>query len=65
MKELDSPVADFSLLPRSRRKHMESGQTTLQVSTAISWNWYAQSRWAYFLAFSVCATEQPASLVVA
>ena len=42
MEELDSPVADFSLLPRLRRKHMESGQTAVQVSTTIGWNWYAR-----------------------
>ena len=51
VKELGSPVADFSLLLRSRRKHMGSGPTAPQVSTVIGWNWYAWSRWAYFLAF--------------
>ena len=35
MKEWGSPVADFSLLSKSRRKHMESGPTALQVSTQL------------------------------
>ena len=33
-------IADLSLLPRSRRKHMESGPTAPQVSTVIGWNWH-------------------------
>ena len=66
MTELGSPVADFSLLPRSWRKRMEPGLTAPQVSTAIGWNWYAQFRWAYFLDFSVsaCAAAPPASLAI-
>ena len=61
-----SPVADCRLLPRSRRKHMESGLTVPQVSTAIGWNWYSRSRWAYFFAFSIsaCAAASSASLAV-
>ena len=35
MKELGSPVADLSLLPRSWRKHIESGPTAPQVSTVM------------------------------
>ena len=64
LKELGSPVADFSLLPRLWRKHMESGLTAPQVYTAIGWNWYARSRWAYCaFSASVCTTASSTSLV--
>ena len=67
VKTWGSPGADFSFLPRSQRKHMESGLTTLQVSTGIGWNWYARSGWADVLVFSVsaCAAAPSASLAVA
>jgi hypothetical protein len=53
--DLGSPVHDLSRLPRSLRKHIDSGPIEPDVSNVTGMKQYARPKWAYFLAFSFSA----------